>query len=76
MSGAEPLSPCIAVCVLDPATGYCRGCFRTMAEISRWVLLTPDEKRRVLAELARRRQEKAGGAPQAADPPSPVEGAR
>ena len=55
MSGAEPLSPCIAVCVLDPATGYCRGCFRTIAEISHWVLLPAEEKRRILAALAARR---------------------
>jgi uncharacterized protein len=59
VSAGEPLSPCIAVCVLDPATGFCRGCFRTITEISRWVLLTPEEKRRVLAEVARRRAEKA-----------------
>lgn len=71
MSAAEPLSPCIAVCVLDPATGYCRGCFRTMAEISRWVLLAPDEKRRVLAALARRRREKVAAAPREPDQPPP-----
>lgn len=59
MSAGEPLSPCIAVCVLDPASGFCRGCFRTITEISRWVLLTPEERRRVLADVARRRQEKA-----------------
>ena len=62
MSAGEPLSPCIAVCVLDPASGFCRGCFRTIAEISRWVLLTPDEKRRVLEEVTRRRREKASPA--------------
>lgn len=51
MSEAEPLSPCIAVCVLDPASGYCRGCFRTVDEISRWLLLAREEKRRILAAL-------------------------
>jgi uncharacterized protein len=56
VSEAEPLSPCIAVCVLDPATGYCRGCFRTIDEIARWVLLAREEKRRVLAALPARRQ--------------------
>lgn len=59
MSEAPPLSPCIAVCVLDPVTGYCRGCFRTIDEIAGWVSFTDDEKRRVLAALAARRQEKA-----------------
>ena len=55
MSVSEPPSPCVAVCVLDPATGYCRGCFRTITEISRWVLLEREEKRRVLAALPARR---------------------
>ncbi len=60
MSEAEPLSPCVAICVLDPASGYCRGCLRTIEEISRWVLLGREEKRRILAELpARQRQIRA-----------------
>lgn len=59
MSEAPPLSPCIAVCVLDPATGYCRGCLRTIDEIAGWVSFADDEKRRILAALATRRREKA-----------------
>jgi uncharacterized protein len=59
MSEARPLSPCIAVCVLDPVTGYCRGCLRTIGEIAGWVDFADDEKRRVLASLAARREEKA-----------------
>ena len=62
MSESEPLSPCIAVCVLDPATGYCRGCLRTITEISHWVLLARDEKRRILAALPARRRQKVGSA--------------
>lgn len=64
MSGEEapPLSPCIAVCVLDPASGYCRGCFRTISEIAAWPSLPPGEKRRVLESVATRKQEKAGHA--------------
>ncbi len=54
MSEAEPLSPCVAVCVLEPASGYCRGCFRTIDEISRWLLLAREEKRRILAALPAR----------------------
>ena len=55
MPGAEPISPCIAVCQIDPANGYCRGCRRTIQEIAGWLGMTADEKRRVLAELPRRR---------------------
>jgi hypothetical protein len=63
VSESAPLSPCIAVCVLDPASGYCRGCFRTIAEIAQWVSLAPEQKRQVLAALPARRAEKAGRAP-------------
>ncbi len=30
----NPVSPCVGICLLDPATGYCRGCLRSMAEIA------------------------------------------
>jgi len=29
-------SPCVALCVLDAATGWCRGCGRTIDEIMAW----------------------------------------
>jgi hypothetical protein len=29
-------SPCIKVCVIDPAAGICAGCGRTLDEIARW----------------------------------------
>jgi uncharacterized protein len=56
---SEPVSPCIAVCVLDPADGYCRGCLRTIAEISAWITLDAAAKRRLLAALAERRRQKS-----------------
>ena len=56
---SEPISPCIAVCVLDPADGYCRGCLRTIAEISTWITLDAAAKRRLLAELSERRRRKS-----------------
>ena len=48
-------SPCISVCVLDAATGYCRGCARTLEEISNWLRYTPAERDAVWARLAERR---------------------
>ena len=30
-------SPCISVCVMDPASGLCAGCYRTLAEIADWI---------------------------------------
>ena len=29
-------SPCIGVCAMDEATGFCQGCYRTMDEIQQW----------------------------------------
>jgi predicted Fe-S protein YdhL (DUF1289 family) len=48
-------SPCIQVCRLDPATGLCTGCLRTMDEIAAWGDLTPAAKQQVLARLQERR---------------------
>ena len=48
-------SPCINVCAMDPASGYCSGCLRTLDEIAGWGAFTPDEKRAVLSRLPPRR---------------------
>ena len=29
-------SPCISICKMDPANGWCQGCFRTLDEIAAW----------------------------------------
>ena len=47
-------SPCISVCRLDEATGYCLGCRRSIDEIRDWIIMTPDQKKAVLARLAER----------------------
>jgi len=47
-------SPCNKVCVMDPKSGYCRGCNRTLEEIARWSQMTEAEQRAVLAVLAAR----------------------
>lgn len=49
-------SPCVSVCVMNPASAWCDGCFRTIAEIGAWGRLSPDERSRVLAELPARRK--------------------
>jgi predicted Fe-S protein YdhL (DUF1289 family) len=53
---ADPPSPCIGVCQINPLTDYCDGCFRDMDEISNWWGLSPEAKLRVLAELEERRE--------------------
>ncbi len=49
-------SPCVSVCRIDPATGWCEGCLRTIDEIAHWSVLDDDEKRSIWAELDRRRR--------------------
>jgi len=56
--GAYPESPCTSVCVIDPKTGWCEGCYRTLDEISRWSAMTLDERWAVLHDLARRQERK------------------
>ena len=55
-AGAVP-SPCISVCRMDAATGWCEGCWRTLDEIAAWSALADEGKRAVWRQLAQR----AGG---------------
>jgi uncharacterized protein len=48
-------SPCIKVCVIDPVSGLCSGCGRTLVEIAAWASLDAGERRRIMAELPARR---------------------
>jgi predicted Fe-S protein YdhL (DUF1289 family) len=50
------VSPCVSVCVIDPASGLCRGCKRTLDEISRWVMMSDDQRQAVIDALATRPQ--------------------
>ena len=52
---APVASPCVSVCVLDPAgTGICVGCGRSLDEIAAWVELDNAQRRAVLARLPQR----------------------
>jgi len=42
---------------MDPACGLCRGCFRTRDEIADWSGATDHTRLRILAAVARRREE-------------------
>jgi uncharacterized protein len=48
-------SPCISVCRMDTATGWCEGCLRTLDEIGVWSILDDEEKRGVWQQLSQRR---------------------
>ena len=47
-------SPCIAVCMIDPESGLCYGCGRTLPEIANWYRLESAERQAVMATLAQR----------------------
>jgi predicted Fe-S protein YdhL (DUF1289 family) len=49
-------SPCVQICTLDPASGLCRGCLRSIEEIADWVEMSADEKRATLARVEQRRE--------------------
>jgi predicted Fe-S protein YdhL (DUF1289 family) len=47
-------SPCTKICTVDPASGLCLGCGRSLAEIGGWTSYTDAERKRVMAELPKR----------------------
>lgn len=48
-------TPCINICVIDPATRLCKGCARTLEEIARWASYDSATRTRIMAELPTRK---------------------
>ena len=44
-------SPCVSLCTLDLSGQSCRGCGRTVDEITGWLELTPTARARILLRL-------------------------
>jgi predicted Fe-S protein YdhL (DUF1289 family) len=44
---SEFSTPCIGVCQYDNED-ICRGCFRTLDEISNWALMTEEERKEIM----------------------------
>lgn len=61
MTQVAPASPCLNICVLDPARN-CIGCGRTLDEIARWGRMSAAEQWQVVARLERVRQQEAATA--------------
>lgn len=56
-------SPCVRNCCLNEAD-ICLGCFRSLAEITRWSVVGDEVKRQILTQAAERRlqqRHKPGG---------------
>ena len=47
-------SPCISICQMDARAGLCRGCGRTIEEITLWSRLDEESKRAVWDALPAR----------------------
>ncbi|NNH81249.1 DUF1289 domain-containing protein [Rhizobium laguerreae] len=47
-------TPCVHVCSLVSATGFCSGCGRTLQEIGSWTGYSDTERRRIMALLPAR----------------------
>ena len=47
-------SPCVGVCHMNGATGWCEGCLRTIDEIALWSQLTDRDKIAVWKALPQR----------------------
>ena len=48
-------TPCIAVCMMDPKSGLCFGCGRTLPEIARWHRIDNAERLAIMATLPARK---------------------
>jgi len=59
---SDPPSPCIGVCVINPQTQVCDGCFRALDEIAGWWDYSSDQKHRVLAKVDERLRRIMSGA--------------
>lgn len=59
----RPFSPCTKECSFDSVTRRCRGCHRTMDEISGWVGFTPAQRARVWRRVEHLRAAEAGTDP-------------
>jgi predicted Fe-S protein YdhL (DUF1289 family) len=56
-------SPCINVCQMDEASGWCKGCLRTIDEIVVWSRLSDAQRAAVLGQLPQRRAARARSRP-------------
>ena len=54
MSETGKVTPCIAVCLMDPKTNLCFGCGRTLPEIARWGRMDNAERQSIMSGLRQR----------------------
>jgi len=47
-------SPCVNICRMNPQSGLCEGCFRTLDEIVQWGTATEQTKRAIWGQIKQR----------------------
>jgi predicted Fe-S protein YdhL (DUF1289 family) len=62
-------TPCLKVCLMDPRSALCKGCFRTLDEIARWGSMSDEERDRVLLLLEERKGNGASDVAEVSVPP-------
>ncbi len=50
-------SPCIQVCFVNPDTGLCLGCNRSIEEIEYWTRYSDEKRDEIMIELPSRKNE-------------------
>ena len=48
-------SPCTGLCKLNPKSGLCKGCNRTVEEIIGWISCSDIDKKKILLKTNNRR---------------------
>lgn len=68
----EPMSrkgviatPCVRVCVVEPASGLCIGCGRSLREIGAWASYSAEARAAIMAVLPARVERLKASAPDA-----------
>jgi len=54
MSRVPIKTPCVKVCFVDPKSGICVGCFRTMEELGCWTRYSDAEREAIMEALPER----------------------
>ena len=51
---SEISTPCVKLCIIDPPSGLCQGCGRTVTEIQQWPVIGEAARLAVMATLPQR----------------------
>ena len=50
-------SPCVKVCIINPQSRLCMGCYRSIDEIKDWSVMSPLQRRTIMDALPAREAE-------------------